>query len=96
MTVLPLSEVKAKLSEIADEVHRTHDRVTVTRNGHDYVVLMSVDDLASMEETIALLSDPDEMREVQQAMRDFAEGKVYSTSQVEQALAKRLRESSSE
>ncbi|HEY2638701.1 MAG TPA: type II toxin-antitoxin system Phd/YefM family antitoxin, partial [Streptosporangiaceae bacterium] len=37
MTVLPLSEVKARLSEIADEVGRTHERVHITKNGKDYV-----------------------------------------------------------
>ncbi len=37
MTVLPLSEVKARLSELADEVHRTHERLEVTRNGREYV-----------------------------------------------------------
>ncbi|MCP4306088.1 MAG: type II toxin-antitoxin system Phd/YefM family antitoxin [bacterium] len=30
---LPLSEVKAKLSEVVDEVVTTQERVTVTRNG---------------------------------------------------------------
>ena len=57
MTTLPLSEVKARLSEIADEVNRTHDRVHVTRNGREYVVLMSAEDLESLEATLELLSD---------------------------------------
>ena len=57
MTTLPLSEVKARLSEIADEVDRTHDRVHVTRNGREYVVLMSAEDLESLEATLELLSD---------------------------------------
>ena len=57
MTTLPLSEVKARLSEIADEVDRTHDRVHVTRNGREYVVLMSAEDLESLEATLELLRD---------------------------------------
>ena len=57
MTTLPLSEVKARLSEIADEVDRTNDRVHVTRNGREYVVLMSAEDLESLEATLELLSD---------------------------------------
>ena len=44
MSTLPLSEVKARLSEIADEVDRTHERVHITRNGREYVVLMSAED----------------------------------------------------
>ncbi|MGI9079248.1 MAG: type II toxin-antitoxin system prevent-host-death family antitoxin, partial [Acidimicrobiales bacterium] len=33
METLPLSAVKARLSEIADEVDRTHQRVQITKNG---------------------------------------------------------------
>jgi mRNA interferase RelE/StbE len=36
-----LSEAKARLSEIADEVGRTHERVHITRNGREYVVLLA-------------------------------------------------------
>jgi prevent-host-death family protein len=37
MTPLPLvSEAQARLSQIAKEVHRTHERVTITKNGRSY------------------------------------------------------------
>ena len=52
MTVLPLSEVKARLSEIADEVGRTHERVHITKNGKAYVVLLAAEDLESIEATL--------------------------------------------
>lgn len=54
MTTLPLSEVKARLSEIAEEVATTHDRVQITKNGRDYVVLMAAADLESIEATLEL------------------------------------------
>ena len=59
MKTLPLSEAKAHLSEIADEVIRTHERVTVTRNGREALVILSVEDLESLEATMELLTDPD-------------------------------------
>jgi prevent-host-death family protein len=43
MVMLPLSDVKARLSEIAEEVDRTHERVHITRNGREYVVLVAAD-----------------------------------------------------
>lgn len=64
---MPLSEVKARLSEVADEVDRTHDRVHITRNGREYVVLISAEDLESLEATIELLSDPAAMVRIRQA-----------------------------
>ena len=58
MTMLPLSDVKARLSEIAEEVDRTHERVHITRNGREYVVLISAEDLESIEATLELLVRP--------------------------------------
>lgn len=64
---MPLSEVKARLSEIAEEVNRTHERVHVTRNGREYVVLLSAEDLESLEATIELLRDNSAMVRVREA-----------------------------
>ncbi len=61
---LPLAEVKAKLSEMVDRVEHTHDRITVTRHGRPAAVLISPDELASIEDTLELLSDPDAMEQL--------------------------------
>lgn len=68
--VLPLAEVKAKFSEMVDRVERQHDRLTVTRNGRPAAVLMSADDLAALEDTLELLSDPTAMAEIELARRE--------------------------
>ena len=57
MATLPLSEVKARLSEIAEEVAATHERIQITKNGRDHVVLLAAEDLESIEATLELLSD---------------------------------------
>lgn len=71
---LPLAEVKAKLSEMVDRVEHTHDRITVTRNGRPAAVLISPDELASLEETLELLSDPEAMAQLRAARTAVAEG----------------------
>jgi prevent-host-death family protein len=76
--VLPLAEVKAKFSEMVDRVEQQHDRITVTRNGRPAAVLMSADDLAALEDTLELLSDPTAMTEIDQARRDGAAGNTVS------------------
>ncbi|MEX1126290.1 MAG: type II toxin-antitoxin system Phd/YefM family antitoxin [Acidimicrobiia bacterium] len=88
--VLPLSEVKAKLSEIVAEVMATQERVTVTRNGRPVVVLVSTDDLESIEETMAILSDPAAMREIELGRAAIEAGDVLNQAEVE-ALRDRLR-----
>jgi prevent-host-death family protein len=74
MRTLPLSAVKAKLSEIADEVDRTHERVLVTKNGRDYIVLLAADDLRSIEATLELLTDLAAQQRVDQAAAELASG----------------------
>lgn len=76
MTTLPLSDVKARLSEIADEVNRTHERVHVTRNGREYVVLISAQDLDSLEATIELLNDEPAQRRIREAETALAAGNM--------------------
>ena len=89
METLPLSEVKARLSEIAEEVERTHQRVNITRNGRDYVVLMSAEDLESLEATLELLSDPDALARVAQAQADLAAGQHVTQAQMAAEMEQR-------
>jgi len=74
----PLSEVKARLSEMVDRVEATHERILVTRNGRPAAVLMSPDDLQALEDTLEILSDPDALKRLEQARADLAEGRVVS------------------
>ena len=80
--VLPLAEVKAKFSEMVDRVEQQHDRITVTRNGRPAAVLMSADDLAALEDTLELLSDPTAMAEIEQARREVAAGNIVSADEI--------------
>lgn len=80
---LPLSEVKAKLSEIVDEVVTTQERITVTRNGRPVAVVLSTDDLEAIEETLAILSDPAAMREIQQGRAAITSGDVVTKDEIE-------------
>lgn len=87
MSTLPLSEVKARLSEIAEEVATTHERVQITRNGRDYVVLLAAEDLESMEATLELLSDPDAIQRIQRSEQEIADGDVLDEEAVRALVA---------
>lgn len=76
---LPLAQVKSKFSEMVDRVEHTHDRIIVTRNGRPAAVLISPEELESLEDTLDLLSDPDAMRELAESRKaneagDFIDG----------------------
>ena len=84
---LSLAEVKAHLSEIVGRVSSQHDRVTVTVHGRPSAVLLSPDDLDALEETIAVLSDTDTLRQLAASDAELARGEGES----EQSLAEAMR-----
>lgn len=73
--VLPLAEIKKRLSEIVDGVEDRHDRVVLTRNGRPAAVLISPAELESLEETLEILSNPKALRAIRAAERDLDAGK---------------------
>jgi antitoxin YefM len=91
MSTIPLSEAKARLSEIADEVGRTHERVHITRNGREYVVLLAAEDLESIEATLELLADARAQERIAAAEADIAAGEVLDEQQVRALMDKQAR-----
>lgn len=86
---LPLAEVKAKFSEMVDRVEHTHDRITVTRNGRRAAVLISAEELESLEDTLELLSDPNAIAQLREsvaahAARDFLTGEELRAKYLKQ------------
>ncbi len=79
---LPLAEVKAKFSEMIDRVEQQHDRITVTRNGRPAAVLVSPEDLASLEDTLELLSNPKALAEIERARKEVKTGKILTADQL--------------
>lgn len=73
-TSIPLSEAKAHLSELARRVRSQHERVTLTRNGREEVVLMSVEDLDGLEMTLEILADSDTVARISESLAELEEG----------------------
>jgi prevent-host-death family protein len=76
MTTDSLRNVKDRFSEFVDRVDREHERIVVTRNGRPAAVLISPDDLDSLEETLELLGDHVAVRELVEAEAAVASGDV--------------------
>lgn len=76
MSAEPLREVRDHFSEVVDRVSLHHERVTVTRNGRPVVVMISPDDLAALEETLDVLSDPAARADIREADEAYARGDV--------------------
>lgn len=72
---LPLTEVKARLSEIVDRIQAEHERVILTRNGRPAAVLISPEDLEALEDTVEFLADPRARADIERARKEIARGK---------------------
>jgi prevent-host-death family protein len=86
VTSEPLRAVRDHLSELVDRVEREHDRVVITRNGREAAVLVSAADLAELEETLSVLSDPDALADIREADSAYARGAVVRGADAVRAL----------
>ena len=75
---LPLSEAKAKPSQIITDIESTEEEITITRNGRPAAVLMSADEFASWQETRAIRQDPELMREIKRGLRQLQKGQRFT------------------
>ena len=86
MSTESLRTVKDRFSEFVDRVEQHHERVVVTKNGHAAAVLVSPEDLESLEETLTILSDPDAREGIRRADEEIAAGDYVEGVEAVQAL----------
>lgn len=89
VTVLPFTEARNHLSELIDELQRTHDRVEITRHGHAVAILISPDDLAALEETVDVLTSHEAMRQLAESRRAIEAGDVVDAEELGRLMTKR-------
>lgn len=82
MTMVPLGDARDHLSEYVSEVARTHDRVTITRHGRPAAILVSVDDLAGLEETLDILSAPGEQDAIREGLQQAERGEYVDAEEL--------------
>jgi antitoxin YefM len=84
---LSLAEAKAHLSEVVEGVETEHRRVIITKHGRPSVVVLAIDDLEALEETLDILSDPDSTADLREADRARRRGESVKLTK-EEALAR--------
>jgi antitoxin YefM len=89
MTTLPLGEAKAHLSELVGRVHDHHERITVTVHGRPSAILVAVEDLEQLEETLDILRDADTVRRLADSDAELARGEAVSADEIAEAMRRR-------
>ncbi|HSX80748.1 MAG TPA: type II toxin-antitoxin system Phd/YefM family antitoxin [Candidatus Saccharimonadia bacterium] len=83
MKIMPLSEVKMKLSQLVEEVSSLDEEITITRNGKPVAIIMSPDEFASWKETLAIRADAELMAEIRRGLEDIKKKrKLYTLEEL--------------
>jgi prevent-host-death family protein len=79
MKVLPLSEVKTRLSELVNVVEQREEEIIITRNGKPVAMLISADAYAAWKETAQILADADLIQEIRDEIKALQHTKKQYT-----------------
>lgn len=71
-----LADAKARLSEVVEGIETEHRRVVITKHGRPSVVVLAVEDLEALEDTLDVLSDPEAMADLREAADARRTGKA--------------------
>ena len=83
MKVLPLSEVKMKLSQLVEEVSSLDEEITITRDGKPVAIIVSPDEFDSWKETLAIRADAELMAEICRGLEDIKKKrKLYTLEEL--------------
>ena len=83
MKILPLSEVKMKLSQLVAEVSSLDEEITITRNGKPVAIIVSPDEFDSWKETLAIRADAELMAEIRRGLEDIKKKrKLYTLEEL--------------
>lgn len=83
---LSLTEARARLSELLDELERRHEHVVITRNGRPAAILLSADEYEAWEETLEILADEETLQALRDSEEDVKAGRVTKLVEVRREL----------
>jgi antitoxin YefM len=80
MDAITYSAARAKLADTMDRVCDDHEPIIITRSGQQAVVMLSLDDFKSLEETSYLLRSPKNARRLLDSIAVLEAGKGKTKS----------------
>ncbi len=86
MTTISATTARTNLYDLIDQVALSGKRIGITKKGESKVVLISQDDLDSLEATLDVMSDPGLMNAIRQGEKDMEAGRWVSWEDVKKEL----------
>ena len=82
MQTVSITTAKARLNELVDDAAKTHEHVTITKNGEPAAVMVSADEWESIQETLFWQAQTGIRDDIEEGRRAQASGDTWSEEQV--------------
>lgn len=84
--LIPISDARSNLPDLVTKVNKNLDRITITVNGQPKAVLLSNEELESLEETLEIMSDPKLMKSIHEGEKEIARNEGIPWEDVQKEL----------
>lgn len=81
-TTIPISEARKRLPKLVELASDLSQKTFITVKGKVKAVLFSADELSSIEETLDVLSDKDEVRAIREGLDDIKHGRLVTWEKI--------------
>jgi prevent-host-death family protein len=78
--VIAISDARATLPELVSKINENYDRAVITVNGQPKVVMLSIEELESLEETAAVLAIPHVKEDIKKSQEQIKNGEFVTLS----------------
>lgn len=85
-TIIPASQARSNFYDLLDEVSKTFKRFIITKHGRAQAVILSPEEVESLEETNEILADKRLMRSLRQGEEDIKKGRYITLEQFKKEL----------
>jgi antitoxin YefM len=83
MNALTYTDVRSNFASVMEQVCDDHEPVIITRSNKRPVVMMSLEDYESIEETLYLLRNPKNAQRLREAIQNDLKGNVQERQLIE-------------
>jgi antitoxin YefM len=85
--IVPVTQARARLAELLDDVQSGHEPLVITRNGRSAAVLVSPEEWDAIEETLGTLQDEETRSDLRESDKDVKAGRLFGLEDVRRGLA---------
>lgn len=91
MEMLPLAETRNRLSELIANLQAEQDQLVVSRNGRPAAVIVSIEEWEGIQETLAILADPEAVESLARGTEEDERGEVVRADEVASDIETAIR-----